>query len=400
MASSNTETTHPNVDLPHRKLSKKPKSSITEVAPLYIPTHQKRTGKPRPPRDQASIEDMARKQTTLGSEPEAKDPKQLTRTTFIWPKHSNQAYANAKNFYKKFIDTETKTKRLKLFHNIQKKKTETTPEVEQKMKERDMNRLIETNLRLFRNMNNIFGSYANPNSSKYISDSSFMTQGEQLRQKEYRSVSTTTKKYDSKIIGYGRSQIFIPVETNFGGDDDSRLNISSSVFEDDFLSRKRVSTTITHSERRDMQTAPSPNKSRRVSAGAVKKGNNEKKNLSIDYYVNKKRDSPNKLAYIDLAPSFGPENINTSSLTVNNIIYEKPVYKIPDNLNQALASLIHESSSINKNTLNLMTKMVRNQAQKEEARNKSSSRGTPQKYKQRDFWILNEKSKRSSSITD
>lgn len=397
MASSNIETINTNFDLPHNSLSKKLKSSTPEVASIHLPVHQRKNRKHHPSKESMHRED--RNKTTLGSEPDVKDNPKLHQTTFIWPKHSNQAYANAKNFYKKFIDTETKTKRLKLYHNIQKKKTESSPQNDQRVKERDMNRLIETNLRLFRNMNNIFGSYANPNPARFLNDSSFSTQGEQLRHKEYRSVSTNSKKYESKIVGYGKSQIFIPVETS-QADDDLKMNYSDSVFEADFLTRKRVSTTINHSERHEVQT--SPNKSRRVSAGNVKKGNNEKKNLSIDYYLNreyKKKENSHKIGFIDMVPGYAAESIN-SAMTVNSIIYEKPIYRIPENLNQALANLIHESSSLNKNTLSLMTKMVSRTNRELSPRGKPSSRGTPQRYKQRDFWILNEKSKRSSSVAN
>jgi len=132
-----------------------------------------------------------------------------------------------------------------------------------------------------------------------------------------------------------------------------------------------------------------------------KKGNNEKKSLSIDYYLNreyKKKDASHKIGFIDTVPGYSGDSIN-SAMTMNSIIYERPMYRIPENLNQTLANLIHESASINKNTLNLMTKMV-SQANKELSpeRIRTSSRGTPKKYSQREFWILNEKSKRSSSF--
>jgi len=404
MASSTIETINTNVDLPYNSLSKKLKSSTAEVTPLHLPVRHRKNRKHHPSKESMNNEEMIRNKTTLGSEPDGKDNVKLHQTTFIWPKHSNQAYANAKNFYKKFIDTETKTKRLKLYHGIQKKKSESSPQVEQRMKERDMNRLIETNLRLFRNMNNIFGSNGHSNPARFLNDSSFTTQGEQPRHKEYRSVSSNTKKYESKIVGYGRSQIFIPVETSQANDDDLKMDYNNSVFEADFLSNKRVLTTaINHSDRRELQTAPSPNKSRRVSVGNTKRGNSEKKNLSIDYYLNRdyrKKDASNKIGFIDMVPGYSGESIN-SAMTMNSIIYERPMYRIPENLNQTLANLIHESGSINKNTLNLMTKMVSqvNRELSPEGRGRTSTRGTPtKKYNQREFWILNEKSKRSSSF--
>lgn len=350
-----TLTTHN--EFSSKMLTKNPNSFLSEM-PMNnnVPPEKDKEKQilKKLPLEMAQIEN-SRRNTTLETE---SPTRQVITTQMVWPKNSSQAAINAKVFLKKYSETEAKSRRLKFLANRKPKKTEYSPVVVQRAKDQYVNRLAETNLKLFRNMNDLFGAFQGKPRMK--TDQSIIVHNDIKRGKEYRSNSMASKKEDFTVSKFGRSDIFIPVETSML--DEGTTDTSFHTIGNDDRRNKGTITNYSF----DLKMTESPNKFRKFSAMKKSLAGQNNKNKTIDF-INRdyklKHPSNNFISIdsgyqskFDLSQSFGPR-------------FDQTAYRFSGPINQRLASVHQERTSLNTNTINLMTKLIKNGAMRDQTQN-------------------------------
>ena len=310
-----------------------------------------------------SIKDLTSYRANLANTNSTDFPARQTITVQqIYPKDSNQAMKNLKSFYKKCLDTDLKSRRLRFLSSRQKKRGSEASETSQNIKSKSINKLAETNLNLFKNMNELFAKDCSFRRIKNDQPPLYKAENE-IVQSYNRNLSSKNKRAQYSIMTSRKDSVYIPIGYSMLEETDK---FNSTISKSNIVNGERKYSGDKSLSHQTFIPQVSENSNVFTKLKSLKQHDyiKEKRNKNNSFFLNNtyfsKNDQSNISGEVKLDKT--EENKSKTVFINDHKNLNKNIRAVSARITKRMSSTINEESSMSKNSNNLMTKIIKHGA--------------------------------------